>query len=375
MRAVGRLWTGLGTLLLATALIGVACSIGYTPPPTIQPTNIVQKPAVSIQNPQDNADAVVGQAITVQASGSHPDGVTRMELRANGVTVDSKISQNPSGDQQFAAYLNYTPTTAGTLQLQVIAYRGTVASDPAVITLNVKAQEAQVTATVDQPTGGDQGGAIDPTCRARVEVNGLNFRQGPGQTFPPLAVLSLGTFIPLTGRSADYSWWQGTMGNTVGWMNRNFITLLGSLCNSIPVVQAPSSPTPATTPTGAPPPQVTATSGLPDLAVVKIDGPVTVNLDANNHATVTYKVTVQNNGGPSGPFNVAMVLPDGTAQDMGAVPGLSPGQQAIFQTDVTFTAPGSVRLAAVADSKQVVTETDKTNNVKTLDVVLIKAAQ
>src|SRR4051812_45018978 len=100
----------------------LACNLGVnpaTPTPRASPTSS-QRPVVSIQAPQNNADAVVNQSITVQATGTHPDGVTRLELRANNLTVDNKVSQNANGDQQFAAYLNYMPTTTGTLLLQVI---------------------------------------------------------------------------------------------------------------------------------------------------------------------------------------------------------------------------------------------------------------
>jgi len=57
---------------------------------------------------------------------------------------------------------------------------------------------------------------------------------------------------------------------------------------------------------------------------------------------------------------------------MGTVPALAAGQTAILQTDVSFTAPGSVRLTAVVDTANTVDETNETNNLKSLDVVLIK---
>ncbi|MCC7448754.1 MAG: SH3 domain-containing protein [Anaerolineae bacterium] len=366
------IWLAIGVSILAV----LACNLGVapvTPTPRVSPTSSV-KPIVSIQAPQNNADAVVGQAITVQAAGSHPDGVTRLELRANGQQVDSKVSQNPAGDQQFSAYLNYTPITPGTLVLQVLAYRGNTASDPTAITVNVKSQAAQVTATVDEPSVPVV--PADPTCRARVEVNGLNFRQGPGQNYPPLQVLSLGTTFVITGRVSDNTWWQGQIGNTRGWVSRSFVTLYGANCAVIGVVQPPASPFPTATITLSPAPtvaQATVTPGKPDLIVTAIDGPVTIILDQNNTKTATYKVSVQNVGSvQTGSFNVGLVLPDGTLRDMGTVPALAAGQTAILQTDVTFNAPGSVRLTAVVDTANTVDETNETNNLKSLDVVLIK---
>src|SRR5450432_962923 len=362
-------------------MTGLACSIGAapsTPTPQASPTS-AQKPTVTIQAPQDGADAVVGTPITVQATGSHPDGVTRLELRANTQQADTKVSQNPEGDQQFSAYLNFTPAVSGILILQVIAYRGDQASDPVAITLNVKSQSQQITATVAQPAGVTQVVFNDPTCRARVEVNGLNFRQGPGQNYPPFAVLSLGTIITVTGRTADLTWWQGQSGNTLGWMSASYITLLGSLCSSIPMVQIPASPVPSATitltplPTAAQATSATSTAILPDLVITSLQGPVSMILDPDNTKTATYVVTVQNVGNAiTGAFHVGIVLPDGTLRDMGSVTGLVPSQQAIFSTDILFTAPGSARLTAVADTGAAIVETDETNNLKSLDVVLIK---
>ncbi len=371
-------------ITLSACLFGIgslACIIGgeaATPTPAVSPTSSIP-PSVTIQAPQDNADAVVGQPITVQATGTHPDGVTRMELHANGQQVDSKISQNPLGDPTFEAYLNYTPTVAGTLLLQVIAYRGDLASQPAAITINVKDQTAQVTATAVAPAGSGQTDYTDPTCRAVVEVNGLNLRQGPGQGYVSLAVLPLGTVVTITGRLPDYTWWQGTTGNTQGWVSASYVTVLGSLCSTIPTILPPPSPAPTATMTHTPAPtvfQATPTTGLPDLTVVSIQGPLSVILDQTGTKTVSYIVTVQNIGaGTTGAFDVGLVLPDGTLHDMGTVSQVVPNQEAIFQTNVTFTAPGSARLTAIADMNNQIVESDESNNsnnLKSLDVVVIK---
>ncbi len=369
--------------LLSTCLFGIgslACIIGgeaATPTPAISATVI--PPSVTIQAPQNNADAVVGQPITVQATGTHPDGVTRMELRANTQQVDSKVSQNPLGDPNFAAYLNYTPTVAGTLILQVIAYRGDVPSQPAALTINVKDQTAQITATAAAPAGSGQTDYTDPTCRALVEVNGLNLRQGPGQSYVSLAVLPLGTVVTVTGRLPDLTWWQGRSGNTQGWVSASYITILGSLCSSIPTILPPPSPAPTATLTLTPAPtvlQATPTTGLPDLAVVNMQVPVSVILDQNGTKTVSYLITVQNIGAAkTGAFEVGLVFPDGSLHDLGTVTAVLPGQQAIFQGDVTFAAPGSARLTAIADMNSQVTESDEannSNNLKSLDVIVIK---
>jgi uncharacterized protein YraI len=367
----------LAWLTILIVWITVACNLGVAPTPRPSPT-AVQKPTVSIQAPQNNADAVVGQAITVQATGSHPDGVTRIELRVNSQQVDSKVSQNAAGDQQFSAYLNYTPTVEGSLLLEVISYRGNVASDPAVITVNVKSQQSQVTATVAVPTGSANDAVqatYDPRCRARVEVNGLNFRQGPGQNYDRLQLLGLGTIVFVTGRLQDNTWWQGHYGNTVGWVSASYVTLLGTCYGIQAVIPSPSpAPTATITTTAAPTvAQATNTPGKPDLIVSELSGPVSMPLDDNGSKVGTYRIMIQNVGTIStGAFNVGLVLPDGTLRDLGSVAALLPGQSALVQTDVTFTAPGSARLIAIVDSNNTVDETNEANNLKPLDIVIIK---
>ena len=377
MNARSRLVFWYGFLLSISALVAMACALGapaLTPTPIASPTSSV-KPTVTIQSPANGSSAAVAAQITVQATGVHPDGVTRIELLANSQQVDSKVSQNPTGDQQLQTYLNYTPTAAGTLLLQVIAYRGSLASDPASITLNVTDSAAAATATSQQSSNNTGGSTnIDPTCRARVDVNGLNFRQGPGQNYPPLQVLQLGTFVPITGAIPNLTWWQGQVGNTYGWMSASYITLFGSLCRSVPAVNPPPSPIPTITPTPSlAAPAATATGTLPDLVVINISGPASLVLKQDNTQTATYKVTVMNVGlANAGQFNVGMIMPDGTLRDMGLVAGLAAGQQAIFQTDVTFTTPGTVRLTAFVDSNNTVVESSENDNLLPMDVVLIK---
>ncbi len=361
----------LAAMLALFVITAIACNLGAvpeTPTPRVSPTSSV-KPSVIIQSPANNSNVAAGQPITVQASSSHPDGVTRLELRANNQQVDTKVSQNPLGDQQFGANLTYTPALSGALVLTVIAYRNNLPSDPASITVNV--QTAQPTTAPDDTSNQP----YDPTCRARVDVNGLNFRQGPGQSFPPYQVLPLGTVVLITGRIADNSWWQGRISNTVGWMSASFVTLLG-ICNNIAVVQSPATPTVAATITLTPAAtvaQASSTSAKPDVVVIDISGPVSIILDQNSTKTATYRVTVQNSGSvATGQFNVGLVLPDGSLSDLGAVPALQPGQAAIFTATVNFTAPGSARLTAIADKDNVVDESNENNNLKSLDVVLIK---
>ena len=159
-------------------------------------------------------------------------------------------------------------------------------------------------------------------------------------------------------------------------MSASFITLLG-ICYNIAVVQPPASPVPTATITLTTAPtvaQASSTPGKPDLIVVDITGPVSIILDQSGTKVGTYKITVQNVGSVNAnPFNLGLILPDGTLKDVGStVQPLLPNQQAIFTTDVTFVAPGSARLTAFVDMNNVIDESNENNNLKSLDIVLIK---
>ncbi|HVO44153.1 MAG TPA: CARDB domain-containing protein [Aggregatilineales bacterium] len=362
----------MGWIIALPLLVALACSIGAapaTPTPAVPPTSAI-KPVVAILSPQNGATVSVGVPVTVQTTAQHPDGITRVELSINGLVVDSKISQNPLGDTQLQSNLNFTPASAGSLALTVIAFRGNQPSDPAVVTVSVQSA-TEIPTDSGQSSGGDNGGG-DPTCRAVVGVNGLNFRQGPGQNYPPLQVLGLGTVVPITGAIPDLTWWQGTYNGATGWLSRNYISLLG-ICSNIPAVQPPASPMPTVTNTPKPTsPQATVPT-LADLAVISITGPTSIVLRPDNTQTATYTITIQNLGAaPANNFITEVTLPDGTLQSLGTLATLAPGQQAVFNPTILFSAPGTVRLTAIIDRANAVPEADRNNNLKSFDLLVIK---
>jgi hypothetical protein len=105
----------------------------------------------------------------------------------------------------------------------------------------------------------------------------MNFRSGPGADYPPLSVLNLSTVVRITGQVANNNWWQGQINNLTGWLNVNFITLLGN-CYNLPAVQPP--PSPITTVTLVPTvDQTTLMPGRADLIVANLLGPAANVLD------------------------------------------------------------------------------------------------
>jgi hypothetical protein len=269
--------------------------------------------------------------------------------------------------------------------LRVVAFRGTVASEPAEVNITVRSTQAQVTAT-SAPGGPGSGlpniDPNDPTCRALVNT-GLNFRSGPSTNFNVIRTLRAGEVLPITGRLPDNSWWQLRSGVTTGWVSASFVTVYG-ICTGIPVVAPPATATssvptatntpPATaTPTITPTPSLTPTPRLPNLMVTNISGPQSVTIPAGaTSVTETYSVNITNEGGPIDTqfSNVARLLPLGTEFDVGVVSNLSAGQTINLSVEVTFTNPGTFILQITADSDDEIEESNNVDNSGTLNVTV-----
>ena len=279
---------------------------------------------------------------------------------------------------------SWRPAEAGPATLEVIAYRGSIPSPATQITLTVRASAAQVTSTL-LPLPGVTQPPNDTTCRARVEVEGLNFRSGPATNYPIINVLTLGNLVDITGRLADNSWWQVRDGLTYGWLSSAYTTQSGN-CSAIPIAIPPASPTPrpatatpTTPPTSTPipgtaVPTFTPVPQVPDLVVAAITGPSVLQLNASGSVGAHYEVRLLNQGtGNSGQFTTSFRLPDGTIVQLPIIGNLAPSQSVDLGIDVTFTSSDNFRLEATVDSGAQVAERDEGNNVRTLDVVVTTA--
>lgn len=388
-----RMLRGLSLNILAAVLvIGLAgCNLssggvtGNTPPAALRPVVVINSPA-------NGSSSAVGQQILVSTTATDAVGISRVQLLANGVVVKTINSESATGDRTLNALLDFTPQVAGQLQLQVIAYRASTASLPVGITVTIGQATAQptgqVTATFGPPplrTNPPPINPADPTCRALTNTN-VNLRQGPDSTqYSIITLLNAGTVVPVTGRIGTNQWYQVRVGNTLGWVSAGFVTLYGTLCASVPVVPVPPTPTPpgqviitATSiivptstpvpPTSVPPTPVppTITPGLPDLIVTGVTGPPILSLGAGNTPVVgAFSVTLTNTSGrPSGQFAVSLTIsPGGTPQQMGVVANLNPGESIVISGNLTFNAPGSFTVQAMADSGANVNEVSEVNNI------------
>ncbi len=367
-------------LPLMLALMLTACNLTNEgdATPTIAAGGL--PPIVTITSPRGGDTLAVNQAITVNATASDSIGITRVQLLANGQTVQSVVSPSVGGDRTLPVSIPYTPTQLGAVTLQVIAYRASVASLPAEVQITVGAAPTVTNAPITQQpppviviTSRPVVDPFDPTCRL-VTNGALNLRTGPGTEYPRILVLNAGTIAPITGRTPTNSWWQVRVGVTSGWVSNQFITLYGN-CSGVIIPPIPPTPTSLVIPTWTLVPTLmpsvpaatatfTATPGLPDLLVTTIVGAQTLTLGAGNTpVTSSYAITLTNTGARiTGQFNNTLSVSPGTTESLSAIAGLGPGESILLTKDVTFTAAGSYTLQVRADSDSQVSEISEVNN-------------
>jgi uncharacterized protein YraI len=334
------------------------------------------RPTIVINSPPNGTEVIVNTQVIVSVSASDNIGLTRVTLMANNQLVDSVTSQSPNGDRQINALLDFTPNVTGSVTLQAFAFRGSVSSDPATITLFVRENQQQVTATAPPQPGVPTINPNDPTCRALVTA-ALNVRSGPSTAFPVLTVLAPGSVVPIIGRVADNTWWQVRAGAIIGWVSAQFTNVYGN-CTGIPIVASPptptsSAPTVTPSPTNTLPPLVPTATPLPaNLIVTNISGPVTLSLGGNPTVAANYSVTITNLGGTAtGPFNNTITVnPGGVPAQLAVVANLLPGESIILNSTVTFNSAGSFTLVVVADSDNQVPEISEVDNTGTLAVTV-----
>lgn len=368
--------------LLSVALVFVltACNLSSEPDnlqPLVTATGITSgRPTVRIVSPANNSEVVLNSEVLITVEASDPVGVQRVQLIAGGQIVKTVSSEAPTGDRTMSAVLDYRPRSEGTLNLQVIAYRGALASEPASLSLVVRQNVQQVTATSVPVNNAPVINPNDPTCRV-LTTTGLNLRSGPSTNYAVITVLSAGTVAPIVGRIGTNEWWQVRVNTTIGWVSGAYTNVYGN-CGSIPIVNPPPSPTSPVTPTVAPTwtplptwtPPPTAAPTQPDLVISNVSGPQTLSLSGASEVVAEYAVTITNLGGPvGGQFSNVIVKNPGNIQiPLGVVGGLGREQSIFLTVEVTFGSAGDYTLEFRPDADQTVSESNESNNNASLNV-------
>lgn len=192
-------------------------------------------PTIVIEAPANGSQSYVGGKVDVRVHATDSLGVTRVEMRESGRIVVSQSSPDPSTD--FTALLTYKPTSTGTITLEVVAFRRSVVSPSATLTLTI------VTSVNDL----DNPNALDPTtgvstgavCTASVRVNNLNLRAGPSTNYNVLTKLGVGEVLNVIGRNEATTWYQvKRINGGNGWVSADYVEPNGD-CSRAAVVNAP----------------------------------------------------------------------------------------------------------------------------------------
>jgi hypothetical protein len=164
---------------------------GTSTPTTLEsetlPDNVSGKPTVAITEPKSGDEFVLGSQIFITAQASDTVGVTRVVLLANNQTVKTVSSQSPAGQKTFEVILDYTPRAQGTVDFQLMAYRGSIASDPANVSINIRATaDAPITANsqwtpVTQTFDGIDMVLVPEGCFDMGSITGYDAEQPVGQ--------------------------------------------------------------------------------------------------------------------------------------------------------------------------------------------------
>lgn len=386
-----RLWFGCALLLILAFALG-ACNLTSEGAAVATPTSSSSgQPVVTIVSPSDGSEVVVDTQVLISASASDTVGITRVQLFADGQIVKTVPSESTGGDLNLNVLLDYTPTQTGSVALQVIAYRGSIPSQPAEIFLTVRQTATQIVATTQPPSNPNPIpippiDPYDPTCRILSNTS-LNMRTGPGTNYDRILILNPGTVAPITGRTPDNSWWQIRISVTTGWVSGLYVTLYGN-CSGVIIPPIPPTPTTVIIPTWTPipptntltktpqPATATATPGLPDLLISSITGSNTLNLGpGNTPVSSTFAVTITNTGqSATTQFNNTIsVSPPGTVMPLGVVAGLGPGESILLTINLTFDTAGSYTLQGRTDSDSQITEASEVNNVGFFSVTVNNA--
>ncbi len=222
-----------------------------------QPTT-ADIPTVVITAPTNNAEVPVDAPVTVQATGSDPVGVKRMELWVRGAKTSEAVSPAAQGQPTLTASFQWTPEAPGTYTLEVRAYnQRDVVSAPTTVTVNVVAENGDSGGTPSgEETTTPEPVETLPGSPSLTTKTDLNVRGGPGIEYDLLGLLPTNSEAEIIGRDQNRQWWQirfTPASDERGWVAADPAFSTAVNVESVPVAQPPPTPTGTPTATTVPP--------------------------------------------------------------------------------------------------------------------------
>ncbi len=140
-------WFTLSAALVGLLLMGVGGSVVALwgdglfsdTPAEVKPTSTSRSldvPRISLNS--SALEVAVGQEVLIQATVYDRVGVTRVELRDGDTVLNTINSVSLNGEPSWSVEFRYTPTDSSIRYLEIIAFRGDIASDPKVLSLKVR---------------------------------------------------------------------------------------------------------------------------------------------------------------------------------------------------------------------------------------------
>ncbi|MGQ9849694.1 MAG: SH3 domain-containing protein [Aggregatilineaceae bacterium] len=237
---------GLVPVWLALFLAALACTL-TTSPVDESTARLERAPLVLVLAPVNGSTYAEGTRVALYAIAQDiGGGVARIEFRVDDIPVATVSAENTTGVTSLLARAEWIASERRRHLLTVEAFRADGSSlGVSDISLQVIQPPAETQSTTIPtplaPTASPQTGSAGESLLgpvARINVNDLNVRAGPGTAYPVLGTLSLGTQVQIIGRTADSTWLATSFNGTTGWILAELTAVEGDL-NAVPVLAAP----------------------------------------------------------------------------------------------------------------------------------------
>ncbi len=138
-------------------------------------------------------------------------------------------------DQTAESFLIFdTPREATNLWLELGDGQGRLGR----MSTLIEARPAAVIAFPDMKTQETLDAPERPQPIVTAGQRNVNIRSGPGTHYPIIGGLLAGQSLEIVGRNADFSWWQVSTPNGLGWVAAR-VTTASNADESIPIVEVP----------------------------------------------------------------------------------------------------------------------------------------
>jgi hypothetical protein len=257
-------------LTLALALILAASMLGACSLPTSAPSAPSAPLNLILSEPRDEAHYPFGSTVAVRTQVASGGSDILYELLVDGKTARADRPNPPL--RRGALLQPWVPPAPGTYRLQVrggsavtaivTVYIDSVPTASPTFTPTATTTNTPTPTITSSPTfTPTPTQTLTPTLGAPVATAHIdaNCRGGPGTVYDYLSYLHNGQSSPVTGRSADWTWWVilRVDGGGSCWISAGVVTVSGDT-SRVPVIAAP--PTPTSPPT-LPAPEPVSPSG------------------------------------------------------------------------------------------------------------------